>query len=68
MDLAFIGGLFQFGGVVSALFIGWAMDRFNPNRVIATCYLLAGVFAFIVGQRLGNPILIKSFVAHTDAT
>ena len=59
---AFIGGLFQFGGVVSALFIGWAMDRFNPNRVIATCYLLAGVFAFIVGQSLGNPVLLAIFI------
>ena len=37
---AFIGGLFQFGGVVSALFIGWAMDKFNPNRVIAIFTLL----------------------------
>lgn len=28
---AFLGGLFQFGGVISALFIGWAMDRFNKS-------------------------------------
>ena len=48
--------------MVSALFIGWAMDRFNPNRVIATCYLLAGVFAFIVGQSLGNPVLLAIFI------
>lgn len=55
---AFIGGLFQFGGVLSALFIGWAMDKFNPNRVIAAFYFMAGVFAFIVGQSLNNPILL----------
>ncbi|WP_173912881.1 MFS transporter [Acinetobacter sp. Marseille-Q1618] len=55
---AFIGGLFQFGGVLSALFIGWAMDKFNPNRVIAAFYFMAGVFAFIVGQSLNNPILV----------
>lgn len=47
---AFIGGLFQFGGVVSALFIGWAMDKFNPNRVIAIFYFAAGLFAIAVGQ------------------
>jgi AAHS family 4-hydroxybenzoate transporter-like MFS transporter len=41
---AFIGGLFQFGGVLSALFIGWAMDRFNPNRIIAGFYFVAGIF------------------------
>ncbi|ENU80914.1 4-hydroxybenzoate transporter [Acinetobacter sp. ANC 3789] len=59
---AFIGGLFQFGGVLSALFIGWAMDRFNPNRIIAGFYLAAGVFAFTVGQSLSSPILLAVLV------
>jgi len=58
----FIGGLFQFGGVVSALFVGWAMDRFNPNRVIAGFYFVAGVFAFAVGQSLGNPTLLAILI------
>ena len=59
---AFIGGLFQFGGVLSALFIGWAMDRFNPNRIIAGFYLAAGIFALIVGQSLSNPTLLALFI------
>lgn len=59
---AVIGGLFQLGGVLSALFIGWAMDRFNPNRVIALCYLMAGVFTLIVGQSLGNITLLSIFI------
>lgn len=59
---AFIGGLFQFGGVLSALFVGWAMDRFNPNRVIAAFYFAAGVFAVIVSQSLGNPTLLALFI------
>ncbi|OFW71928.1 MAG: 4-hydroxybenzoate transporter, partial [Acinetobacter sp. RIFCSPHIGHO2_12_41_5] len=59
---AFIGGLFQFGGVLSALFIGWAMDRFNPNRIIAGFYFLAGLFAFAVGQSLANPTLLAILV------
>ena len=29
--------------------VGWAMDRFNPHKVIGTFYLLAGVFAYAVG-------------------
>ena len=33
---AFIGALFQFGGVLSAVGVGWAMDRFNPHKVIGT--------------------------------
>lgn len=59
---AFIGGLFQFGGVLSALFIGWAMDRFNPNRIIAGFYFVAGIFAFAVGQSLANPTLLAILV------
>ncbi|ENV47538.1 4-hydroxybenzoate transporter [Acinetobacter brisouii CIP 110357] len=59
---AFIGGLFQFGGVLSALFIGWAMDRFNPNRIIAGFYFVAGIFAFAVGQSLSSPILLAVLV------
>ena len=39
---AFIGALFQFGGVLSAVAVGWAMDRFNPHKVIGLFYLLAG--------------------------
>ncbi|MBP8005785.1 MAG: MFS transporter [Acinetobacter sp.] len=59
---AFIGGLFQFGGVLSALFIGWAMDRFNPNRIIAGFYFVAGLFAIAVGQSLANPTLLAVLV------
>ncbi len=59
---AFIGGLFQFGGVLSALFVGWAMDRFNPNRVIAAFYFAAGIFAFIVSQSLASPTLLAIFI------
>ncbi|WP_445115825.1 MFS transporter [Acinetobacter sp. WZC-1] len=59
---AFIGGLFQLGGVLSALFIGWAMDRFNPNRIIAGFYFMTGIFAVIVGQSLSNPTLLAVFI------
>ncbi|WP_335989347.1 MFS transporter [Acinetobacter bereziniae] len=59
---AFIGGLFQFGGVMSALFIGWAMDRFNPNRIISAFYFIAGLFAVAVGQSLSNPTLLALLV------
>ena len=59
---AFIGGLFQFGGVLSALFIGWAMDRFNPNRIISAFYFVAGLFAVAVGQSLNNPTLLALLV------
>jgi MFS transporter, AAHS family, 4-hydroxybenzoate transporter len=59
---AFIGGLFQFGGVLSAVAVGWAMDRFNPHKVIGTFYLLAGLFAYAVGQSLGHMALLATLV------
>jgi AAHS family 4-hydroxybenzoate transporter-like MFS transporter len=59
---AFIGALFQFGGVLSAVGVGWAMDRFNPHKVIAAFYLLAGVFAYAVGQSLGNITVLATLV------
>ncbi|MBK5000176.1 MFS transporter [Pseudomonas sp. S31] len=59
---AFIGALFQFGGVLSAVIVGWAMDRYNPHKVIGIFYLLAGVFAYAVGQSLGNITLLATLV------
>ncbi len=59
---AFIGALFQFGGVLSAVGVGWAMDRFNPHKVIGIFYLLAGIFAYAVGQSLGNITLLATLV------
>jgi AAHS family 4-hydroxybenzoate transporter-like MFS transporter len=59
---AFIGALFQFGGVLSAVGVGWAMDRFNPHKVIGAFYLLAGVFAYAVGQSLGNITVLATLV------
>lgn len=59
---AFIGALFQFGGVLSAVGVGWAMDRFNPHKVIGIFYLLAGVFAYFVGQSLGQVTLLATLV------
>jgi len=59
---AFIGALFQFGGVLSAVGVGWAMDRFNPHKVIGIFSLLAGVFAYAVGQSLGNITVLATLV------
>lgn len=61
-EAAFIGALFQFGGVLSAIGVGWAMDNFNPHKVIGTFYLLAGVFAYAVGQSLGHTALLATLV------
>ncbi|WP_397453289.1 MFS transporter [Pseudomonas sp. NA-150] len=59
---AFIGALFQFGGVLSAVGVGWAMDKINPHKVIGIAYLLAGVFAWLVGKSMGNVVLLATLV------
>lgn len=59
---AFIGALFQLGGVLSSVAVGWAMDRFNPHKVIGLFYCLAGVFAYCVGQSLGTVTLLATLV------
>jgi AAHS family 4-hydroxybenzoate transporter-like MFS transporter len=46
---ATITGLFQIGGTVGAIAVGWAMDRRNPNAVIATSYALGGAFILLLG-------------------
>ncbi|MDH0301708.1 MULTISPECIES: aromatic acid/H+ symport family MFS transporter [unclassified Pseudomonas] len=40
---ATITGMFQIGGTVGAILVGWIMDRRNPNRVIAVAYALGGM-------------------------
>nr|WP_247887456.1 MFS transporter [Azospirillum sp. SYSU D00513] len=59
---AIVGALFQFGGVLSAVGVGWAMDRFNPHYVIGLFYGLAGVFAYAVGLSLGHEWLLAALV------
>ncbi|MCH3017487.1 hypothetical protein K3W97_14885, partial [Listeria monocytogenes] len=39
-----------------------AMDRLNPHKVIGLFYLLAGVFAWCVGQSLGPVTLLAPLV------
>src|SRR5450830_597408 len=59
---ALIGGLFQFGGVLSAVLVGWAMDHFNPHKVIGLFYGLTALLVYIVGQSLGHADLLPWLV------
>jgi MFS transporter, AAHS family, 4-hydroxybenzoate transporter len=44
-----ISALFPLGGV-GAILSGWLMDRFNPNRVVATCFALTALTIYAIGQ------------------
>jgi AAHS family 4-hydroxybenzoate transporter-like MFS transporter len=61
---ATITGLFQIGGTVGAIVVGWVMDRRNPNGVIATSYALGGVFILLLGAfSLESSLLALGVVA-----
>lgn len=59
---ASITAMFQIGGTVGAILVGFAMDRFDRNRVIAFAYLMGGVFIFALGAGTLNsswlPVLV----------
>jgi AAHS family 4-hydroxybenzoate transporter-like MFS transporter len=54
---AIVAGVFQIGGTLGAIALGWLMDRLNPSMVLAAAYLLAGIFIAIIGQLTANPWL-----------
>lgn len=59
--------LFQLGGTVGALVVGFYMDRWTPNKVIATAYLGGAVFVLLLAfgglhsEWLGVFILLAGF-------
>lgn len=48
-----ISALFPLGGI-GAVLCGALMDKFNANRVIATCYALTALTVYGIGQAVGN--------------
>jgi AAHS family 4-hydroxybenzoate transporter-like MFS transporter len=44
-----VTAMFQLGGTVGALLVGWLMDRWNANRVIAVSYLLGAMMLVTLG-------------------
>ena len=47
---ASITALFQLGGTVGALVVGWLMDRWTPNKVIASAYVGGAVFILLLAS------------------
>ncbi|SEM05895.1 MULTISPECIES: MFS transporter [unclassified Acinetobacter] len=46
-QFSLIAAIFPFGGVIGACFMGWYMDKVNPNTVIKYSYLAAFVLFFV---------------------
>ncbi|SDC97515.1 MFS transporter [Paraburkholderia lycopersici] len=62
---ALVTAMFQVGGTLGAIALGWLMDRLNPCFVLAVAYVLAGVFTAAIGHLTGSPWLaaISVFLA-----
>ncbi|WP_322044645.1 MFS transporter [Paraburkholderia sp. J67] len=60
---AAITGMFQLGGTVGAIVVGFAMDRLDRNAVIGASYLLGGVFIFALGMGTLKSSMLTVLVA-----
>ena len=49
-DAALVGAMLQLGGTLGNIAIGWAMDRFNPHKVMMGTLLGAGIFVVALGN------------------
>jgi len=54
-----VTAMFQLGGTVGALLVGWLMGRMNPNRVMAGAYALGAVALVVMGF---NGLMSESIV------
>ncbi|WP_347557319.1 MFS transporter [Robbsia sp. KACC 23696] len=59
---AAITGMFQLGGTVGAVVVGFAMDRMDRNIVIGTAYMLGGVFILALGTGTMQSALLPTLV------
>jgi MFS transporter, AAHS family, 4-hydroxybenzoate transporter len=54
---ALVTAMFQVGGTIGAIVLGWLMDRFDPHYVLAASYAAAGVFTAAIGSLTASPWL-----------
>jgi AAHS family 4-hydroxybenzoate transporter-like MFS transporter len=53
-----VTAMFQVGGTLGALLLGWLMDRINPQYVLAVTYASAAVFIAVIGSVAAQPWLV----------
>lgn len=54
---ALVTAMFQVGGTLGAIVLGWLMDRLNPCFVLGASYAAAGVFTAAIGSLAASPWL-----------
>jgi len=52
-----VTAMFQIGGTIGAIALGWLMDKFNPQFVLAFCYACAALFIAAIGSLASTPLL-----------
>jgi len=53
-----VGTLYQVGGVVASILVGWPIDKFGPFKVIPLMFLFAIPFVALIGQAVGSAALL----------
>jgi len=53
-----VTAMFQIGGTLGAIALGWLMDKFNPQYVLAFCYASAAIFIAAIGTLTTSPVLV----------
>lgn len=57
-----ITAMFQLGGTVGALVVGWLMDRVTPNKVIASTYIAGAAFILLLASSSVQASLFSVYV------
>jgi AAHS family 4-hydroxybenzoate transporter-like MFS transporter len=60
---ALVSVMYQVGGTVGAIVLGWIMDRRNPYLVLAVAYLASTVFIALIGFQYTNLLVLNLAVA-----
>ena len=53
-----IGTMYQVGGVLASLLVGWPIDKFGPFKVIPLLFLFAIPFVALIGQAVDSVTLL----------
>lgn len=57
-----VTAMFQIGGTVGAVVLGYLMDRFDPHAVLATAYVIGSACVALIGAAAGVPWLMVGAV------
>jgi AAHS family 4-hydroxybenzoate transporter-like MFS transporter len=53
-----VTAMFQIGGTLGAVALGWLMDKFNPQYVLTLSYATAAIFIAAIGSLTTSPLLL----------